>query len=69
VSRADGTRFLLITAGNVADEAHAAEHIASAAPERVTQWTVPGADHTDGLDAQPQEWEQRVTDFLTAALR
>jgi pimeloyl-ACP methyl ester carboxylesterase len=59
---------LLITAGNVADEAEAARHIRAGAPSWVTIWTVPGADHTRGLSTRPTEWEARVTSFLEAQL-
>ena len=62
------TRYLLITAGRVADEGHAAAHIAEGAPDRVHIWTVPDGDHTDGLDTAPGEWETRVIDFLTDSL-
>jgi uncharacterized protein len=31
-------------------------------------WKVPGAEHTGGLDAQPAEYERRVTGFLDRAL-
>lgn len=64
VAAASDTRFLLITAGNVDDEGHAAEFIGAAASERVTVWTVAGAEHTGGHDTQPDEWAQRVVDFL-----
>jgi pimeloyl-ACP methyl ester carboxylesterase len=64
VEQATGTPFLLITAGDVADEAHAAAFIRSGAPERVTVWTVDGAGHTDGLTRAADEWERRVVDFL-----
>jgi pimeloyl-ACP methyl ester carboxylesterase len=60
------TRFLLITADD-ADEGHAARFIQSGS-ERVTVWTVSGADHTGGYDARPDEWQQRVTDFLDDSL-
>lgn len=52
----------------MADEADAAEHIRTAAPDRVSVWVVPGAGHTDGLDTDPVEWEHRVIDFLDDAL-
>jgi fermentation-respiration switch protein FrsA (DUF1100 family) len=68
VESSDGTRYLLITAGTVATEGHAAEYIASAAPDRVTTWTVPDAGHTGGLDTAPDEWTDRVVDFLTGVL-
>jgi uncharacterized protein len=59
---------LLITAGDVADEAHAATYIAAGAPNRVQTWNVPGAGHTNGLHTQPAQWETHVIDFLTATL-
>ncbi|HYN31991.1 MAG TPA: alpha/beta fold hydrolase, partial [Ilumatobacteraceae bacterium] len=64
VTAATDTSFLLVTAGTVADEQHAAEFIQNAAPERVTVWTVDGATHTGGLDAEPAAWEERVIRFL-----
>jgi hypothetical protein len=60
---------LLITAGNVSDEANAARYIQRGAPSRVEIWTVPGANHTGGLHTQPAAWEQQVTSFLDEALR
>jgi fermentation-respiration switch protein FrsA (DUF1100 family) len=68
VEASGDTRYLLIAAGDVADETHAAEHIATGAPDRVQVWTVPGAAHTGGLAARPAEWEQRVVTFLSDAL-
>jgi uncharacterized protein len=62
------TRYLLVTAGDVADEGHAAAYVAAGAPDRVQTWTVPGAGHTDGLRTQPDEWEARVIAFLTDSL-
>jgi hypothetical protein len=62
------TRYLLITAGNVADEARSAAAVAAAAPDRVQIWTVPNAGHTRGLATQPMEWEMRVVAFLDEAL-
>ncbi|MCO8128260.1 alpha/beta hydrolase [Acidimicrobiia bacterium EGI L10123] len=55
---------LLMAAGQVADEGHAAAWIAAGAPERVEVWTVDGAGHTDGLGVAPEEWERRVVGFL-----
>ena len=59
---------LLITAGDMADEGHAAAHIQRSSPENVTIWTVPGAAHTRGLSVAPALWEQTVVSFLDAAL-
>jgi len=68
VVNAPGARFLLITAGNVNDEDHAAAYIQAGASERVTIWNVDGADHTGGYDTQPDDWEQRVVEFLDESL-
>ena len=61
-------RYMLITAGNVADEGRAAAYVAAGAPSRVDIWTVPDAGHTDGLQTQAEEWEARVIAFLTNSL-
>jgi uncharacterized protein len=68
VVNAPGTSFLLITAGNVDDEGHAAAYIRAGASERVTVWNVEGADHTGGYDKQPDDWQQRVVAFLDETL-
>ena len=65
---ASDARYLLITAGDVADEGHAAAYVAAGAPDRVQTWTVPDAGHTDGLQTRPDEWEARVIAFLTDSL-
>lgn len=62
------TPVLLIAAGDVADEGHAATLIQSLSPGNVTVWTVPGAGHTQGLTVAPARWEETVVDFLDAAL-
>jgi pimeloyl-ACP methyl ester carboxylesterase len=68
VAASGDTRYLLITAGEVADEGHAAAYVAEGAPDRVQIWTVPAADHTGGLDTAPHEWADRVTSFLSGVL-
>jgi fermentation-respiration switch protein FrsA (DUF1100 family) len=68
VEAAQGTRYLLITAGEVADEQHAAAYVAAGAPDRVSIWTVEGASHTAGLETAPAEWADRVTTFLSETL-
>ena len=68
VTRAEQTRFLLITAEEMPDESRAAEHLRRAAPDRVEVWDVPGASHTDGLREDPAGWERRVVAFLNSAL-
>jgi dienelactone hydrolase len=68
VEASGDTRYLLITAGTVANEGSAAAYIAAGAPERVHIWTVPDAAHTGGLQTEPQEWEARVSAFLIDSL-
>jgi len=65
---ASDARYLLVAAGEVADEGHAAAYVRAGAPHRVATWTVPGAAHTDGLATDPAEWEARVVGFLNDAL-
>jgi fermentation-respiration switch protein FrsA (DUF1100 family) len=60
---------LLIAAGNVADEGHAAASIKAAAPTAVDVWIVPGAGHAGGLRTLPAQWEDRVASFLDMNLR
>jgi pimeloyl-ACP methyl ester carboxylesterase len=59
---------LLITAGDVADEALAGRYIASGSPGTVELWDVPDTGHTDALRTHPEDWESRVTAFLDEAL-
>lgn len=40
----------------------------SAAPGRVSIWTVPPAGHIQGHARDPVEWEQTVVGFLDTAL-
>ena len=60
--------LLLITAGNVPDEAHAANYIQSGSPSNVEVWDVPRAGHTQGLHVDPAQWQQRVIGFLDQAI-
>jgi uncharacterized protein len=69
VANARATRFLLITAGNMDDEGHAARHLQSGARQRVTVWNVEGASHTGGYQTQPDQWQRQVVNFLDANLR
>jgi len=62
------TRFLVVAAGDVADEMRVAERLAAAAPERVDTWVVAGSGHTGGLRAEPEEWERRVVSTLDEVL-
>jgi uncharacterized protein len=68
VRDAPGTPLLLVAAGEVADEGHAALWLQERAPERVTVWVVEGAGHTDGVRVAPAEWRERVVGFLGAEL-
>ena len=62
------TPILLIAAGEVPDEGHAAAWIQAGSPETVTVWVVPGAGHIGGLRTGPEQWSDRVTGFLDDAL-
>jgi dienelactone hydrolase len=68
VESSNGTRYLLITAGDVAAEGWSAAHVAAGAPERVQVWTVADAGHADGLATDPEEWADRVVGFLSETL-
>jgi hypothetical protein len=62
-------RILLIAAGGRPDEIpvnRAYQHVAGPV---ATLWTIPGAQHTQGLARAPAEYEVRVAGFLDAALR
>lgn len=67
VAAAPSRPLLLITAGRVAEEGYAAEHIRQASPATVTVWTVPGAGHTGGMARDPEGWERTVIAFLDGA--
>jgi dienelactone hydrolase len=58
--------MLLITAGEVPDETHAARLIRGGNAD-VQIWQVPGSAHAAGLATRPDEWEYRVITFLSAA--
>jgi uncharacterized protein len=68
IAKASGTSFLLIAAGQQPDETKAANYFRSAAPDRVSVWTAPGANHTRALQTDPQQWESHVITFLDRAL-
>jgi pimeloyl-ACP methyl ester carboxylesterase len=59
---------LLIAAGATVDEGIAGRWFRQASPRTVELWIVPGAGHTAGLATHGNEWEDRVTGFLEAAL-
>jgi dienelactone hydrolase len=60
--------LLLITAGNLDSERHAAHYVRSASPRTVTTWEVTGAGHTQGLATRPRAWAARVLGFLDRTL-
>jgi pimeloyl-ACP methyl ester carboxylesterase len=60
--------ILMITAGNVSDEANAARHVQATGGGNVSVWTVPGANHIGGLGVAPEEWEETVITFLDSAI-
>lgn len=68
-TRPEPTSFLLITAGEVPDEGHAADYIRGSSTDAVQTWTVPGAGHTQGLEEAPAEWEERVIAFFANSLQ
>jgi pimeloyl-ACP methyl ester carboxylesterase len=68
VRRAEGTSFLLVTAGTEPDEARAAGMLRRAAPDRVEVWTVAGARHTHALQAGERAWRKRVLAFFDERL-
>jgi pimeloyl-ACP methyl ester carboxylesterase len=61
------TPVLLVAAGEITDEQHAARSIAAGASDAVDIWVVPGAGHTEALATDPAEWRARVVAFLDAA--
>jgi ABC-type transporter Mla maintaining outer membrane lipid asymmetry ATPase subunit MlaF len=49
-------------------EAEITETFYEAAREPKETWLVPGAEHTGGIEAQPEEYERRVVGFFDDAL-
>lgn len=60
--------FLIYTAPGMGGEAERQPEYFAAAGEPKQLWKVPGASHTGGIDAQPEEFEQRVIGFLDVSL-
>jgi pimeloyl-ACP methyl ester carboxylesterase len=56
ISAAAPRPVLLITAGSMPDEGHAAAYMRQFSPSSVEVWTVPGAAHTGGLATAGEEW-------------
>ena len=59
---------LLIVAGLIADEQHAAAWMRSGSPDSVTVWVADGAGHVGAFAHDPRRWTDTVTRFLDAAL-
>ncbi len=68
IAVSDGTPFLLIAGGDVADEQFVGERLRAVAPDRVEVWVVPASGHISGLSTAPDEWRERVVGFLDDAL-
>ncbi|HEX6220647.1 MAG TPA: alpha/beta fold hydrolase [Acidimicrobiia bacterium] len=60
--------IMLITAGDVAEEASAAQFIEFGPGDNVFVWTVPRSGHIQGLATAAEEWDDRVVGFLDSAL-
>lgn len=69
VASSASASFLLIAAGDVEDEQHAAAFLQAGRPDRVEVWTVAGVGHTGAVREIPEQWEARVIAFLDAHLR
>ena len=63
-ARAAPRELLLVTAGNLDGERHAARYIRAGSPRTVSVWEVAGADHTGGLATRPRLWTAHVIAFL-----
>jgi hypothetical protein len=68
IAAASPRPVLLVAAGDVPDEGHAARWMRAVSPATVAVWEVPGVGHTDAFRARPEEWTARVVGFLDAAL-
>jgi pimeloyl-ACP methyl ester carboxylesterase len=67
VSAAAPRPVLLVVAGEVPDEGHAAEHIAGSS-DNARIWVAPGAGHIGALTADPEGYERQVVGFLDRVL-
>jgi hypothetical protein len=59
-------RPVLLMNGVGGEERNQVFHKAAGGPAEL--WRVPGGPHLGGIDAQPEEYERRVTDFFDRAL-
>jgi len=64
IAAAVGTRLLLIAAEEKGGEVDYNRMFAEAAPGRAELWAVPKAGHTQAFSLYPEEYKQRVLDFL-----
>ncbi|HEU5211858.1 MAG TPA: hypothetical protein VFU10_03745 [Gaiellaceae bacterium] len=60
--------FLIYADPGMGGESELQRTFFDAAREPKQMWKVRGSAHTGGLDAQPAEYERRVTGFLDRAL-
>jgi fermentation-respiration switch protein FrsA (DUF1100 family) len=60
--------FLIYAVPGQGGEAELTETFYEAAREPKEIWLVPGAEHTGGIEAQPEEYERRVVGFFDDAL-
>ena len=60
--------FLIYAVPGQGGEAELNETFYEAAGEPRELWLVPGAGHTGGIEAQPEEYERRVVGFFDRAL-
>ncbi len=69
IENATSAKVFVIAAGTRPTEIAAAGVFKRRAPQRVSVWVAPGAGHTHAFDHYPDEWERRVTSFLSEAFR
>ncbi len=60
--------FFIYAVPGQGGEAELTETFYEAAREPKEIWLVPGAEHTGGIEAQPEEYERRVVGFFDDAL-
>ena len=68
VRQAEGTQFLFIAAGAVADEIAYNTLFQDSAPGRSAVWVVPDAGHTGGFATAPDDYTERVISFFSQSL-
>lgn len=68
VTAAQGTRLLLIAAGNEEQEIEYNTRFLEAAGDRTALWVVPGAEHTSAFGDHPAEYTAQITGFFGSAM-